>query len=52
MFDFFFNLLKIKLLSMAITNKLLLSQIAGYTIAAILSLCIIIPMSLHQDEFK
>ncbi|XP_015367458.1 PREDICTED: transmembrane protein 179 [Diuraphis noxia] len=37
---------------MALTNKLLLSQVAGYTIAAILSLCIIIPMSLHQDEFK
>ncbi|XP_069689779.1 transmembrane protein 179 [Periplaneta americana] len=37
---------------MALTNILLLSQIAGYVIALILSLCIAVPMSLHQDEFK
>uniref|UniRef100_A0A8D8QKB9 Transmembrane protein 179 n=1 Tax=Cacopsylla melanoneura TaxID=428564 RepID=A0A8D8QKB9_9HEMI len=37
---------------MAMTNKLLLSQIACYAIACILSLCIIIPMTLHQDQFK
>ncbi|PSN53368.1 Transmembrane protein 179 [Blattella germanica] len=37
---------------MALTNILLLSQIAGYVIALILSLCITVPMSLHQDEFK
>lgn len=37
---------------MAINNLLLLSQLAGYVIALILSLFITIPMSLHQDEFK
>lgn len=37
---------------MALTNVLLLSQIAGYVIALILSLCIIVPMSLQQDDFK
>ncbi|KAI4477853.1 transmembrane protein 179 [Polistes fuscatus] len=37
---------------MALTNILLLSQIAGYVVALILSLCIIVPMSLHQDEFQ
>ncbi|KAL0269289.1 UNVERIFIED_CONTAM: hypothetical protein PYX00_007079 [Menopon gallinae] len=37
---------------MAINNVLLLSQLAGYVIALILSLCITVPMSLHQDEFK
>ncbi|XP_053986100.1 transmembrane protein 179-like [Hylaeus anthracinus] len=37
---------------MALTNVLLLSQISGYIIANILSLCIIIPMSLHQNEFR
>ncbi|KAJ9592313.1 hypothetical protein L9F63_001133 [Diploptera punctata] len=37
---------------MALTNILLLSQIAGYVIALILSLCITVPMSLHQDEFR
>ncbi|KAL1460516.1 hypothetical protein WDU94_012493 [Cyamophila willieti] len=37
---------------MVLTNKLLLWQIACYVIAWILSLCIIIPMTLHQDEFK
>ncbi|KAK6635266.1 hypothetical protein RUM44_000517 [Polyplax serrata] len=37
---------------MAIRNILLLSQLTGYIIALILSLCITIPMSLHQDEFK
>lgn len=37
---------------MALNNVLLISQISGYVIAFILSLCIIIPMSLHQDEFR
>ncbi|XP_022185589.1 transmembrane protein 179 [Nilaparvata lugens] len=37
---------------MALTNVLLISQIAAYVIAFILSLCITIPMSLHQDEFR
>ncbi|XP_012522962.1 transmembrane protein 179-like [Monomorium pharaonis] len=37
---------------MALSNILLLSQIAGYVVAFILSLCIIVPMSLHQDEFR
>ncbi|XP_015440113.1 PREDICTED: transmembrane protein 179 [Dufourea novaeangliae] len=37
---------------MALTNILLLSQISGYIVALILSLCIIIPVSLHQDEFR
>ncbi|CAH2238129.1 transmembrane protein 179 [Pararge aegeria] len=37
---------------MALTNVLLLSQIAGYVIGLILSLCIIVPMGMHQDEFK
>ncbi|CAK1583920.1 unnamed protein product [Parnassius mnemosyne] len=36
---------------MVLTNVLLLSQIAGYVIGLILSLCIIVPMSMHQDEF-
>ncbi|XP_026756555.1 transmembrane protein 179 [Galleria mellonella] len=37
---------------MALTNVLLLSQIAGYVIGFILSLCIIVPLSMHQDEFS
>nr|CAD7205081.1 unnamed protein product [Timema douglasi] len=37
---------------MALTNVLLLSQIAGYVVALILSLCITVPMSIHQDEFR
>ncbi|XP_017890157.1 transmembrane protein 179 [Ceratina calcarata] len=37
---------------MALTNVLLLSQISGYVVALVLSLCIVIPMSLHQDEFR
>ncbi|XP_037963408.2 transmembrane protein 179 [Plutella xylostella] len=37
---------------MALTNVLLLSQIAGYIISLILSLCIIVPMSMHQHEFS
>ncbi|KAL4707359.1 hypothetical protein ACJJTC_005288 [Scirpophaga incertulas] len=37
---------------MALTNVLLLSQIAGYVIGLILSLCITVPMSMHQDEFN
>ncbi|KAJ8674324.1 hypothetical protein QAD02_005586 [Eretmocerus hayati] len=37
---------------MALTNVLLLSQIAGYIIALILSLCIIVPIALHQNEFR
>ncbi|KYQ58422.1 hypothetical protein ALC60_02586 [Trachymyrmex zeteki] len=37
---------------MTLSNILLLSQIAGYVVALILSLCIIVPMSLHQDEFR
>ncbi|KAG6799205.1 transmembrane protein 179 [Apis laboriosa] len=37
---------------MALTNILLLSQISGYVVALVLSLCIIIPMSLHEDEFR
>ncbi|KAJ2944710.1 hypothetical protein O0L34_g4068 [Tuta absoluta] len=37
---------------MALTNVLLLSQIAGYVIGLILSLCVVVPMSMHQDEFN
>ncbi|XP_044746555.1 transmembrane protein 179 [Coccinella septempunctata] len=37
---------------MALRNIILLSQIAGYVVAFILSLCIVVPMSLHQDEFR
>ncbi|XP_066245959.1 transmembrane protein 179 [Euwallacea similis] len=37
---------------MALTNILLLSQIAGHVVALILSLCIVVPMSLQQDDFK
>ncbi|XP_012545482.1 transmembrane protein 179 [Bombyx mandarina] len=37
---------------MALTNVLLLSQIAGYLMGLILSLCVIVPMSMHQDEFS
>ncbi|XP_014243675.1 transmembrane protein 179 [Cimex lectularius] len=33
-------------------NYILLSQIAGYVIAFLCSLCIAIPMTLHQDEFR
>ncbi len=33
-------------------NVLLISQISGYVISSILSLCVIIPMSLHQEEFR
>lgn len=38
--------------TMALTNVLLISQVAGYVATLILSLCVIVPMSLHQDEFK
>ena len=34
------------------TNFILYIQLTGYCIAAILSLCITIPMSMHQDNFK
>lgn len=37
---------------MALSNIVLLSQVAGYVVALILSLCVIVPMSLHQDEFR
>ncbi|KAL1129543.1 hypothetical protein AAG570_012488 [Ranatra chinensis] len=37
---------------MTLNNVVLLSQIAGYVVAFILSLCITIPMTLHQDEFR
>ncbi|XP_047033631.1 transmembrane protein 179 [Helicoverpa zea] len=37
---------------MALTNVLLVSQIAGYVVGLILSLCIIVPMSMHLDEFN
>nr|CAI5826211.1 unnamed protein product [Callosobruchus analis] len=37
---------------MALSNILLISQIAGYVIAFILALCVVVPMSLHQDDFR
>lgn len=37
---------------MALTNVLQLSQIAGNVVAVILSLCIILPLSMHLDNFK
>lgn len=37
---------------MTLTNLVLLCQVAGYVVALILSLCIVVPMSLHQDEFR
>lgn len=37
---------------MALNNVILLSQMAGYVIAFILSQCIAVPMTLHQDEFR
>lgn len=37
---------------MALSNVLLLSQIAGHVVALILSLCIVVPLSLHLDHFK
>jgi len=37
---------------MAIGNVLLLSQLAGNIVALILSLCIIIPMSIHEGDFR
>lgn len=33
-------------------NIILVSQICGYVISLILSLCLVIPMTLHQEEFK
>nr|CAG4644228.1 EOG090X0BKO [Lepidurus arcticus] len=33
-------------------NKLLVTQVTGYVIAFILSLCITVPVSLHQDDFR
>lgn len=33
-------------------NFILISQISGYSISLILSLCMIIPMSKHQEEFR
>lgn len=37
---------------MALSNIVLLCQVAGYVVSMILSLCIVVPMSLHQDEFR
>ncbi|XP_049784680.1 transmembrane protein 179 [Schistocerca cancellata] len=37
---------------MALSNLTLLSQIAGYVIALILSVCMTVPLSMHQDEFR
>ncbi|CAB3248615.1 unnamed protein product [Arctia plantaginis] len=37
---------------MALTNVLLLSQIAGHVIGLIVSLCMIVPMSMHLHDFK
>ncbi|XP_059471630.1 transmembrane protein 179 [Neocloeon triangulifer] len=37
---------------MELTNILLLSQIAGYSVALTLSFCLAVPMSLHQNDFK
>ncbi|XP_071453780.1 transmembrane protein 179 [Hetaerina americana] len=37
---------------MAFSNLLILCQMTGYIIAFILSLCITVPMSIHQDEFR
>uniref|UniRef100_A0A6B2E9Q4 Transmembrane protein 179 n=1 Tax=Phlebotomus kandelakii TaxID=1109342 RepID=A0A6B2E9Q4_9DIPT len=37
---------------MALTNVLLLSQIAGNAVAFVLSLCILAPLSLHVHEFN
>lgn len=37
---------------MSLSNVILLSQIAGYAIALILALCVMVPMSLQQDEFR
>jgi len=34
------------------TNIILYIQLSGYCIAAILSLCISIPMSMHQENFQ
>ncbi len=35
-----------------LSNLLLLSQLAGNIIVLILSLCITIPMSVHEDDFR
>ncbi|XP_047994014.1 transmembrane protein 179 [Leguminivora glycinivorella] len=37
---------------MALTNVVLVSQIAGYFVGLILSLCIMVPMSMHVHEFN
>jgi len=37
---------------MGFANVLLLSQLTGNIVALILSLCITIPMSIHQDDFR
>lgn len=38
--------------NMALNNVVLISQLSAYVIAFMLSLCITIPMSLHQEEFR
>lgn len=37
---------------MAMSNVLLLSQIAGHIVVVILSLCIVVPMIFHQKDFN
>ncbi|XP_055549396.1 transmembrane protein 179 [Wyeomyia smithii] len=37
---------------MALSNVLILSQVAGHVIALILSLCILIPLSIHMHSFS
>uniref|UniRef100_A0A1B6L3V6 Transmembrane protein 179 n=1 Tax=Graphocephala atropunctata TaxID=36148 RepID=A0A1B6L3V6_9HEMI len=37
---------------MTLNNVLLISQLSAYVIAFILSLCITVPMSMHQEEFR
>lgn len=37
---------------MALSNIIMLSQIAGHVVVLILSLCILVPMSMHVHEFR
>lgn len=37
---------------MGLSNILLLSQLTGHIVTLILSLCITIPMSIHEDDFR
>lgn len=37
---------------MALNNVLLISQITGHIMAMVLSMCVVIPMFMHNSKFK